>query len=404
MPLPDPVTTHDTPSHANLEPSLHWQEQGQARQALWHAEHGMPAPKKLQVVDDTLSADAAHRLACEGTALLWRGDFENSRQLLAAMGRRIRSREPAPSLPPQQRFHLHRQAQAHRARILGMLLVELNSDYRLDLRRAPDVQAACAEALGPASGPLVLSLRELLGINGAHQWRKKGVWISALQAHIHPHYGVFSPVRGEYLDLVAQAPWSAPVRVAFDIGTGTGVLAAILAQRGVAQVVATELQPRALVCAQANVAHLGWAEQIQILAVDMFPPGRADLVVCNPPWIPARPSAAIEQAVYDPDSAMLRAFLAGLPSHLTARGEGWLILSDLAEHLGLRPRAELLAWIEQAGLQVIERLDVRPQHNKAVEARDALHWARREEVTSLWRLRVQTKAEVGLSEGAVLQP
>ena len=33
-------------------------------------------------------------------------------------------------------------------------------------------------------------------------------------------------------------------------------------------------------------------------------------------------------------------------------GEGWLILSDLAEHLGLRSRDELLGWIAQAGLTV----------------------------------------------------
>jgi hypothetical protein len=71
---------------------------------------------------------------------------------------------------------------------------------------------ACTEAWGPADGtPSVVSLRELLGMVGAHEWRKKGVEIAALGAaphnRIHPHYGVFSPVRGEYLDLVArQAP------------------------------------------------------------------------------------------------------------------------------------------------------------------------------------------------------
>ena len=52
-------------------------------------------------------------------------------------------------------------------------------------------------------------------------------------------------MRGEYLDLVAKAPL--PSReLAFDIGTGTGVLAAILARRGVKRVVATDLDPRAL--------------------------------------------------------------------------------------------------------------------------------------------------------------
>jgi hypothetical protein len=93
--------------------------------------------------------------------------------------------------------------------------------------------------------------------------------------------------------------------------------------------------------------------------------------------------------VYDPDSAMLRGFLSGLAAHLTPAGEGWLILSDLAEHLGLRPRAQLLAWIEAAGLQVLGRNDVRPTHPRAADASDPLHAARAAEVTSLWRLAAQ---------------
>ncbi|HOF30018.1 MAG TPA: methyltransferase, partial [Burkholderiaceae bacterium] len=91
-------------------------------------------------------------------------------------------------------------------------------------------------------------------------------------------------------------------------------------------------------------------------------------------------------AVYDPDSRMLRGFLDGLATHLAPQGEGWLVLSDLAEHLGLRPREQLLGWIESAGLSVRGRLDVRPRHPKAGDASDPLHAARAAEITSLWRL------------------
>jgi hypothetical protein len=78
--------------------------------------------------------------------------------------------------------------------------------------------------------------------------------------------------------------------------------------------------------------------------------------------------------------------LNGLPAHLCEGGEGWLILSDLAEHLDLRSREELLGWIAQAGLQVLGRLDVKPVHGKASDETDPLHAARAAEVTSLWRL------------------
>ena len=83
---------------------------------------------------------------------------------------------------------------------------------------------------------------------------------------------------------------------------------------------------------------------------------------------------------------MLRGFLGGLGAHLEPGGEGWLILSDLAEHLGLRSRAQLLAWIEEAGLRVLDRRDTRPRHGKAADPADPLHAARAAEVTSLWRL------------------
>lgn len=371
---------------------VEWSEGGAERSALWRSESAAAPPQRVQVVDDTLSADAAWRLASEGTALLWRSDFHNARQLLQAMDRRARRKPRNPSPPPAsptQAFHLHRQAQAQRARTLGKLLIELDGHYDVALSRAPDLRLACSEAWGPADGEAsVASLRELLGIVGAHEWRKKGVEIAALgpppRNRIHPQYGVFSPVRGEYLDLVAAAPLPS-TDLAFDIGTGTGVLAAILARRGVRRVVATDLDPRALDCARANVARLGLGG-VEVVEADLFPAGAAPLVVCNPPWLPARPSSPLERAVYDEDSRMLRGFLAGLASHLSPGGEGWLILSDFAEHLGLRTRDELLGWIAAAGLRVAGRDDVRPHHPKALDADDPLHAARANEITSLWHL------------------
>ncbi len=373
---------------------IHWEENGVQHTARWRSEAGMPPPKRVVIADDRTNADVAYRLACEGTALLWRGDFQNARQLLQALARRAdhkskpaKKAKPAKApATPTEAFHLHRQAQSQRARTLAMLLLPFEDGYTLPLRRAPDVQLACNEAYGRFEEPFVASLRELLGVIGAHEWRRTGVEIPALGARIHPYYGVFSPVRGEYVQLVAEAPLPQDTSLAFDIGVGTGVLSAVLAQRGVKRVIGTDQDPRALSCARENITRLELEQRIELKVADLFPEGRAPLIVCNPPWVPARPSSAIEHAVYDPESRMLRGFLSGLTDHLAPRGEGWLILSDLAEHLGLRPRAELLAWIETAGLKVVDRIDVRPTHPRAADASDPLHNARAAEVTSLWRL------------------
>jgi len=203
---------------------------------------------------------------------------------------------------------------------------------------------------------------------------------------------VFAPIRQEYVGLVAKAPLPAALvsdDLAFDIGTGTGVLAAVLAHRGVARVLATDQEPRALACAQDNMERLGLTEQVTVRQADLFPSGRAALIVCNPPWLPGRVSSALERAVYDPDSSMLLGFLRSLAEHLVPQGEGWLILSDLAERLGLRTRAQLLTAIEAAGLQVLGRIDARPTHPRAFDVTDPLHAARVAEVTSLWRLGVK---------------
>jgi SAM-dependent methyltransferase len=385
------------------QPWITWEESGVPHRARWRSE-SQQMPATLRPVDDTLPTNAAFKAISDGTGLLWRGDFHNGRQLLQALGRRV-DRPPRENTPragasastpapadatarARDAFGRHRAAQARRAALLGRVLVQFEPDHTIALRRSPDVRAALAEAWGPPDDTAsVVSLRELQGLIGAHEWRKKGVEVPALGARIHPWFGVFSPLRGEYLGLITQAPLPPGAQaLAFDIGTGTGVIAALLARRGVQQVVATDLDPRAIACATENLERLGFSKQVHVVAADMFPDGRAPLVVCNPPWVPTPANAAIERAVYDPDSAMLRAFLVGLAAHLSPGGEGWLVMSDLAEHLGLRTRAEMLQWIADAGLRVVARHDTRPTHPKAGDPTDPLYAARSKEVTSLWRL------------------
>jgi len=377
-------------------PIIHWLEDGKAFEALWRSHSGAPPAARVVVADGKMTADEAYGLACQGTALLWRGDFQEARQMLTALGKRAdrrprRSRTSAvnPAADPAAAFHLYRQARSQRTRTLNSLLIPLNDDYSIPLRRAPDIRQACAEAFGPAETASVTSLRGLQGVIGAHEWRTKGIEIPEAGGRIHPHFGVFAPIRREYVDLIATTPLPAALAsasVAFDIGTGTGVLAAVLARRGIERVFATDIESRALACARENVRQLGLTDLIDVVQADLFPAGRAALVICNPPWIPARPSSPMENGIYDPESRMLRGFLKGLPEHLEPGGEGWLILSDLAEHLGLRTRVQLLEEFEAAGLRVLGRNDVPPRHPRAADKTDPLHVARGAEITSLWRL------------------
>jgi methylase of polypeptide subunit release factors len=387
-----------------IYPIAQWEENDEIRVLRWRSEKNAPPPKKIIPVNDTITADEAYQLACEGTALLWRSDFQNAKQLLQALARRAdRPSKKSKRNPAKEKsqnmadvFNRHRLSQSQRARTLGMIVIEVNKEHQIELRRAPEIRTACQEALGDVEENYITPLRDLLGFVGAHEWRKKGVYIPALaklgSGCIHPHYGVFSPVRGEYIELLDKAPLPTALiekSLAFDIGTGTGVLAAVLAKRGVEKIVATDQDPRALNCAKENIERLGLKEQIEIQQTHLFPEGKAALIICNPPWVPARPSAPIEYAVYDPESQMLKGFLSGLTKHLLPNGEGWLILSDLAEHLNLRSRADLQNWIEKAGLKVLNQMSTRPKHGKSLDISDPLYKARSAEITSLWRLAPQ---------------
>jgi SAM-dependent methyltransferase len=272
--------------------------------------------------------------------------------------------------------------------LLSRLVIPVEPGWRIPLRRAPDVAVACEEALGrPPASVALLPLRDLLAIIAAHQWRERGVHVPALGARVHPHYGVYAPTRSEYVDLVARAAAAWPVagRRTFDLGTGTGVLAFILARAG-AEVVATDLDPRAVACARENAARLGLSGRVAVVQTDLFPDGRAEVVVSNPPWIPADPHGPLDRAVYDPAGALLERLVLGVPAHLAPGGEAWIVLSDLAERLGLRPSGHLAALAARAGLVVRDTLSTRPAHPRTRDLEDPLHAMRAAETTFLYRL------------------
>ena len=375
------------------ETLVSWQEKGKPQSAVWQSEANAAPPKNIIIADDTTNAKVAYKQVCEGASLLYRGDFQNAKQLLQAITRKVDIKPILPAENLTQAFHQHRARQIQRASITNKILIELNHGA-CDLKRAPDVKEAVAGALitnvklDKIPPKMLLSLRELLGMVGAHEWRKKGVAIDALPANIHAHYGVYSPIRGEYLELINSTSFG-NAKTAFDIGTGTGVIAAILVTRGIKAVIATDNSVRALNCAAENIEKLNLKQYITLEQANLFPSGhkKADLIVCNPPWLPAKANAPIEHAIYDPNSAMLKGFLSGVKAYLNDDGEAWLILSDLAVHLGLRSDEELQKWIADAGLSVLEKLDIAPKHAKSSDQSDPLYAARVKEVTSLYRLK-----------------
>lgn len=479
--------------------------------------------RSLQIeVKSNLSADAAYKALVRkqnvNAGLIWRGDFHVAKQLVSALSRRIVEKQSqrdrnygkksssdggdggsARNVSIREEFVRYRRDRLQRAAVLERIFVPLlvtdtpnSSDqaaergnsfslqYSIPLRRAPNVQLACQQAVPESCGPpdiedgspglpepgeYLVSLRGLMGCIGAQQWRQRGMAIGGdsggdriPQVCIIPHYGVFSPTHGEYINLVQSTRLpvvmstpgaSTAAATVYEVGTGTGVLAAVLAMRsGVRRVVATDCSERALACARANVTRLGLSDKVSVVHADLFPTADVDhndgdhsggcnssshsavashqrqgvkkvgLVVCNPPWLPSvdheiadvgltggpdQSPLTLDLAVFDSaDSAMLRGFLGQVSYHLLPPsvtclnnaphdgGECWLILSDLAERLDLRSRAQLLQWIEDAGLVVLGKEDAASRPRKgsytASSQSQRLKAIRAAEIVSLWRL------------------
>ena len=134
------------------------------------------------------------------------------------------------------------------------------------------------------------------------------------------------------------------VRVAFDIGTGSGILALAAARLWPARVVAVDSDPMAVASARATVRRNGLCHRVAVMRGTGFRVspgallGRADLICAN---IRARPLAAMAPAF----ARHLRPGGALVLSGLLAAEEPLVLSACRAARLRLRHRVHLGAWV-----------------------------------------------------------
>jgi methylase of polypeptide subunit release factors len=131
-----------------------------------------------------------------------------------------------------------------------------------------------------------------------------------------------------------------------DLGTGSGV-GAIFAARRAARVVATDINPEAVRCAQVNALVVHLDHKIETRAGDLFEPVRGerfDAILFNPPFYRGQPRDMADRAWRSPD--VFDRFLHELPAYLCPGGFALIVLStdgDVADalfstkHLVVRP-------------------------------------------------------------------
>lgn len=129
------------------------------------------------------------------------------------------------------------------------------------------------------------------------------------------------------------------VRQVLDIGTGTGLIALMLAQRTDAPIDAVEIEPNAFEQALLNVHQSPWSNQVNLFHHDFQNHANGghqyDLVVCNPPFfVNSLPAATHERhTARHTDSLTFEELLDGVVDVLTSKGRFSLILpADAKEH------------------------------------------------------------------------
>lgn len=356
------------------------------RSAGYLSESGQEDPPRLTPVDDETRADAALRMLQAGKVLLWVGDFRNGRSLLDALRRRLKSAftaRPATDLLTQWRQD--RAATREKAELLGGLVVTLEPDGTIDLRRAPDTARAVELAWGKSDQPRVVALTTLMGAMSAAEWTAKGLEVPGLDGRITPRFGVFSPTRHAYVQLLEHLDVRG--HAVLDVGCGTGVLGFVLLQRGARRAVGTDLDPRAVRCAKDNAANLGFSDDFEAFESDLFPERsdeeRYDTIVFNAPWVPETPRTRLDRAVFDEGGATLARFVEGARARLSEEGVVAILVSDLAERIGLREPGHVVGLGESAGLRHLSTFDAQASHGRARDGGDPLHAARAAERVQL---------------------
>lgn len=110
------------------------------------------------------------------------------------------------------------------------------------------------------------------------------------------------------VDVVLDGLAGADAPCVLEVGCGTGCIACSLAKEAGAQVLATDISPEAVACAQANVEMLGLEELVEVVECDCVAEiaGSFDCLVSNPPYIPTAELAELphEVAGFEPRLAL----------------------------------------------------------------------------------------------------
>jgi tRNA1Val (adenine37-N6)-methyltransferase len=211
---------------------------------------------------------------------------------------------------------------------------------------------------------------------------KLSVPVARVDALFGGRVALHQPARGEgyranvdALLLAAFAKGTRRAKLAYDLGAGAGAVALSLLQFDAAErVVMVEIDETPSEAARTNLFANGWAERGEVVQTDVrdLEPGayRADLVVCNPPYVaPGRGRVSESGARARARNGDLGVFVRAARNVLGRRARACFVYP--AHELGALWCALTAAGLEPKRLRTVHATDSSPARVVLVEARPA---------------------------------
>lgn len=270
-----------------------------------------------------VSPEAAAALLRDGKRLRVTDTYARAAQILDALTV-LMGGEPPPHAP----FAHQRTWKRSWARTAGKLMFPVEHG-RLALSDARHI--GFLKELYPDAA-FCLSAPDVQLLYGAWQRHQQGVHLAVLGGELHPYYGTYAPTRTEHLELFATwlAGYDGSTAHAADVGTGSGVLALMLAKR-FDRVHAIDDNPNAVESVRREVARRDPPPPIEPVTADLLGPAKdVDLVVFNPPWTPGPVDDLLDRALHYDDVAVFERFFAQAHAALAPGGRVVVLFSNIA--------------------------------------------------------------------------
>lgn len=253
--------------------------------------------------------------------------YSNGLQVLAELKRNLLLKHKDQSFQGQRDYRSAFREASHR------LLLKVK-DNKLIVKKSPDT--GWLELLYPDVSEFYVSFPEVQGMNSSWQWYEKGIEVKTLNLTLHPYYGTYFPTRFDHLKLFDKwlKKYEGSKENAIEIGVGSGVLSFQLIQNGFENIYASDTNKNAIIGVSQESKRLGFEEKITLNHGDLFEncDVKADLIVFNPPWLPAKHKLeeGIDKAMYY-EADLFPRFFEQAKEHLAPDGKVVLIFSNLAE-------------------------------------------------------------------------